>query len=68
MLSSSCTEIDIPAEAGDVASDDGMGGLRHENQGWRLMGTAWTGYGGARAAARQYQMIEGNEKQVCSVG
>lgn len=33
-----------------------------------MMGTAWTGYGIARAAAGQYQMIEGNKKQVCSVG
>lgn len=32
------------------------------------MGTAWTGYGGARAAAGQYQIIEGKEASVVRWG
>jgi hypothetical protein len=32
VLSSSCTEIDIPAKAGDIASDDGMGFKTRESK------------------------------------
>lgn len=54
VLSSSCTEIDIPAQAGDVASDDGMGVETRESRakvdGNRL-GRIWGCQGGCRAVS-----------------